>query len=110
VDKGEQASRAGALSRHPNDDPQREDTVAEYHPQLEPEASISEMRSLLSTGPTLPVRFQELQDKVAQDHEYQELHSTILNGFPAHRHQLPETCKRYWALKEHLSIDDGLII
>ena len=64
----------------------------------------------LWTGPTLPVCLQELQDKVTQDHEYQELRSTILNGFPAHRHQLPETCKRYWTLKEHLSIDDGLII
>jgi len=32
-----------ALSRHLNDDPQREDTIAKYDPQLEPEASISEL-------------------------------------------------------------------
>ena len=51
---------------------------------------------------------QDLRDKTAQDSQYQELHSIILNGFPAH--QLLETCKQFWAIKEHLSIDDGLIV
>lgn len=51
-----------------------------------------------------------LSIKAAQDPQYQELHSIIRNGFPAHRRQLPETCKPFWAVKEHLSIDDCLIV
>ena len=46
--KPECSLRAIHLMWHPNDDPQREDTVAEYDPQLEPEVSISEIRSPLS--------------------------------------------------------------
>ena len=99
-----------ALSRHPSDVPQCGDMIAEHDPQLQPEASISEIRALSSVEGALPARLQELRDRAAQDDEYQELLCTILNGFPAHRHQLSETCKRYWAVKEHLSIDDGLIV
>ena len=42
--------------------------------------------------------------------EYQQLRTFIINGFPDHRSQLPEPCKRYWHTCEHLSIDDNLIV
>ena len=108
--KGCEHHAPDALSRHPSDVPQREDMIAEHDPQLQPEASISEIRALSCVETALPARLQELRDRAAQDAEYQELLSTILNGFPAHRHQLSETCKRYWTVKEHLSVDDGLIV
>ena len=99
-----------ALSQHPTKDPRREDTIAEHDSQPNPEVSISEIRALSCMDSTMPARLQDLHDKAAQDPEYQELYSTILNGFPTHRHQLPTTCKRFWGVKEHLSIDDGLIV
>ena len=108
--KGCEHHAPDALSRHPSDVPQREDMIAEHDPQLQPEASISEIRALSCVETALPARLQELRDRAAQDAEYQELLSTILNGFPAHRHQLSETCKRYWTVKEHLSVDDVLIV
>ena len=108
--KGSDNHAPDALSRHPTTDPNREDTIAEHDAQLNPEVPISEIRALSSMDSVIPTRLQDLHDKAAQDSQYQELHSIILNGFPAHRHQLPETCKLFWAVKEHLSIDDGLIV
>ena len=87
-----------------------EDTIAEHDAQLNPEVTISEIRALSSTDGNIPTRLQDLCNKAAQDSQYQQLHSIILNGFPAHHHQLPETCKQFWAIKEHLSIDDVLIV
>ena len=34
----------------------------------------------------------------------------ILNGFPDHRSQLPDSCKQYWTIHDHLTIDDDLIV
>ena len=108
--KGSNHHAPDALSRHPTKDPHSEDTIAEHDTQLNPELTILEIRALSSTDSNIPTRLQDLHDIAAQDPQYQELHSIILNGFPAHRHQLPETCKQFWAIKEHLSIDDGLIV
>ena len=108
--KGSNHQALDALSRHPTKDPHSEDMIAEHDEQLNPEVTISEIRALSSTGSILPTRLQDLHDNAAEDPAYQDLHTIILNGFPAHRHQLPESCKQFWAIKEHLSIDDGLIV
>ena len=99
-----------ALSRHPTRDPCNEDTLAESDPQLGPEVSVSEIRSVSCMGLTLPTRLRDLRDQAAQDTEYQALHSTILNGFPANRHQLAESCKQFWGIRQHLSVDNDLIV
>ena len=33
-----------------------------------------------------------------------------MQGFPNHRGDLPESCKRYWQLRHHLTVDDDLIV
>jgi len=91
-------------------DPCNEDTMAETDSQLCPEITISEIWAVSCMGSTLPTHLQGLKDEAAQDKAYQELYSTILNGFSAYCHQLPETCKQFRAIKEHLSIDHGLIV
>ena len=53
---------------------------------------------------------QELREQAAKDPEYQQLQTVILNGFPSHRQQLPEACRRFWNVREHLSVDDGSIV
>ena len=34
----------------------------------------------------------------------------ITQGFPDHRNQLPDRCRHYWNVREHLTVDDGLIV
>ena len=63
-----------------------------------------------SSEPLVNTRLQDLQEKAANDPEYQQLREIILNGFPDHRQQLPESCRRFWNVREHLSIDNGLIV
>ena len=53
---------------------------------------------------------QELQDNAANDPEYQQLREVILKGFPDHQQQLPESCRRFRNVREHLSIDGGFIV
>ena len=38
------------------------------------------------------------------------MHHTITRGFPDHRNQLPEACRCYWNIREHLTIDYGFIV
>ena len=33
-----------------------------------------------------------------------------MDGFPDHRAQLPDECRRYWNVRDRLSVDDGLIV
>ena len=65
---------------------------------------------LSGSEPLTTTRLQELQDNAANDPEYQQLREMILKGFPDHRQQLPESCRRFWNVREHLSIDGGFIV
>ena len=108
--KGSSHSAPDALSRNPVSTPVMDDSLAEYDSQQSPEASIAEIRALSSVEPLPTTRLQELNDNAANDPDYQQLRDIILNGFPDHRHQLPESCRRFWNVREHLSIDEGLIV
>ena len=56
------------------------------------------------------LRLQELGKHAKQDDQYQLLGNFILNGFPKHRRQLPESCRKYWNVHQHLTLDDDLIV
>ena len=56
------------------------------------------------------MHLKDLKDHADQDQEYQQLKLLIPQGFPDHQSQLSELCRRYWHAREHLSIDDDLII
>jgi len=58
--KGSNHHAPDALSCHPTRDPSNKDTVAETDPQLCPEVTISEIRTLSCMGFTLPTRLQDL--------------------------------------------------
>ena len=74
-----------------------------------PEMSTADIRAIMDTNLTNP-HLQDLRYHAVQDPEYQQLQKVILEGFPAHRNQLHEPCQRYWNVREHLSIDDNLIV
>ncbi len=59
------------------------------------ETTIAEIRAI-SSGQQESTWLQDLRKHAQQDHEYQQLHHYISNGFPEHRTQLPDECKRYW--------------
>ena len=44
------------------------------------------------------------------DPTYQKVKHYILQGLPAHRHQLPDDCKAFWGAWEYLTIEDDLIL
>ena len=108
--KGSNHNAPGALSRNPVSDPQSENTLAGYDNQNKLAMSTTEIRVITTLESPTSARLEELQQQAAQDPEYQQLLSVIFNGFPDHRQQLPNSCRRFWSVREQLSVDDGLII
>ena len=56
------------------------------------------------------MHLQELRQHAAQDDTYQALREFITKGFPTDKASLPELLKPFWGVKDHLSIDDELIV
>ena len=108
--KGSTNAAPDALSRYPIKEPTQDDAIAECEEDHTPTVSISEMRVRQSGSTEESVRLQDLRQQARQDEEYQQLKGIIMQGFPNHRGDLPESCKRYWQLRHHLTIDDGLIV
>ena len=104
--KGSKNDAPDALSRNPVSDPEPHELLAELDVDNNPDTSLAEIRSINNES----LRLQELREHSEQDPEYQELKNFILNGFPSHRSQLRENCKRYWNVREHLTLDDDLIV
>ena len=98
-----------ALSRNPVSDPLPHELMAEYDPQNHPESSIAEIRAASASNHS-SLRLQDLRQHAEADQEYQQIQHYIRNGFPDHRHQLPEQCRRYWNVRSQLALDDGLIV
>ena len=107
--KGKNNHAPDALSRNPVSDPQPQEMLAEQDGFDDPEMSIAEIRAVINDN-TESIRLQDLRRHAESDQEYDQLRHYIINGFPDHRNQLPETCKRYWNVREHLTLDDNLIV
>ena len=52
----------------------------------------------------------ELKKQCDKDAEYQELKKTIMDGFPDSKENLPMAMKKFWRIKEHLSVEDNFIL
>ena len=98
-----------ALSRNPVSDPQPQDMLVECDDSSSPETTIAEIRAIISEQQE-SVRLQDLRKHGEQDPEYQQLMHYIRNGFPEHRNQMPDECKRYWSVRNQLALDDDLIV
>ena len=83
--------------------------LAEYDEDSTPELSLSEIRAVNNEG-SESIRLQEMRQQTLQDEEYQCLKQMIMKGFPDHRSQVPELCRRYWQARHHLTIEDDLIV
>ena len=101
--KGSKNDRPDALSHHPVQDPEMTDTLAKLDIHDDPDMSIAEIRAV-SDQHNESLHLQELRKHAEQDEQYQVLRSFILNGFPKHRKQLPESCRKYWEHSPTLNI------
>ena len=107
--KGSLNSAPDALSRNPVSDPSTEEMLAERSEEDELEMSIAEIRAVASNHQE-SVRLQVLRQYAGEDVVYQQLLHYIRDGFPEHRSQLPEECRRFWNVRSHLSVDEGLVV
>ena len=56
------------------------------------------------------LHLQELRQHTDKDPEYQALKETILHGFPNTKAELQASLKKFWSIKDHLSINDDFIV
>ena len=107
--KGAKIQAADALSRHPCCKPTQGDDLAEFDLL---NGTISQIRAASTEHTWEPenLHLQELRRHAADDPEYQTLKELIMTGFPNERDAMAEPMKKYWAIKDRLSVDDDLVV
>ena len=115
--KGPTNKAADALSRHPYQTPGHGDDLAEQevhthdNRRTDQGLSISQIRaSSLESATQENLHIHELRKHSEDDREYQDLKQVITSGFPNQKSTLPEGLKKFWGIKDHLTIDDDLIV
>ena len=110
--KGAKNQAADALSRHPCCKPTKGDDLAEFDLLNGEAPSISQIRAASTEHTWEPenLHLQELRRHAADDPEYQTLKELIMTGFPNERNAMAEPMKKYWAIKDRLSVDDDLVV
>ena len=117
--KGTKNEAADALSRHPHHAPvEGDDDLAEYDIDLQRSkehgtlaVSVMEIRQLTAEPEDLKnLHLQELRQRVETDREYQDLKCVIQNGFPDQKGSMPDHLKKYWGVRDTISVDDDLIV
>jgi transposase InsO family protein len=101
--KGSQHLAADALSRSPVRAAGEEDMVDAD--QDEPSAS-----HLFTVSAGDDLQLDEVRAAAAQDETAQSLLRTVVDGFPSRKADLPVELRPYWAVHEHLAVDDGLVV
>ena len=94
--KGSANNAPDALSRSPTMEPQQEDMLPENDEHNVPDLSIAELRATQVQQREESIRLQELLKHANEDEEYQLLKAVICKGFPNHRSELTEMCRKYW--------------
>lgn len=109
--KGAQNYAADALSRHPCHKPGTGDDLAEHDPHSGEAPSLSQIRaSNDDPWESENLHLQELRRHANEDPEYQCLKEVIQTGFPNEKNLLSQPMTKFWAMKDHLSIDDDLVV
>ena len=116
--KGSQHEATDALSRFPHSSPNSDDELAEQEievadsqEQAHQAMSLAQVRASTLPEPSHEnLHLQELRQHTDKDLEYQALKKTVLHGFPNTKAELQASLKKFWSIKDHLSIDDDFII
>ena len=102
--KGTDNAFADALSRYPVQQPSPDDELGQ-----DPSVSGLSIRACLRDDSS-NLRMHTLQEAALADPDYQLLRQTVLNGFPACKTALPHPLRPYWNGREHLSVDNSLVL
>ena len=116
--KGTKNEAADALSRHPLQTPcVGDDDLAEREVDIDnnqtPNSqapSLAQIRASTLQPEEENLHLHELRQHAEDDQEYQDLRKVIVDGFPNQRGLMTEPLKKFWAIKDNLSVDDGLIV
>ena len=101
--KGSSNNASDVLSRHPISESASQDMLAEVDILNQPEPSISEIRATTTTMQCNP-HLEMLRKAAKDDAEYQQSRQFVINGFPPHRSQLPDSWKQYWMVRNNLTM------
>ena len=107
--KGSLNHAPDALSRNPTNNLEPHETLAEFDLDHNQAPTVAEIR-VTTTPPIDNLRLQSLRDIASNDPDYQTLKQYIINGFPNQHKQLPDSCRPYWSIHTHLSVEDNLIV
>ena len=99
----------GKETLNPSEKPAKDDELAKLETNDKTLATgPKDIRAMSREDENLPLH--KLRGKAVENKEYQDLKMLIHNGFPDIQAELPENIRKYWRIKEHLSIDDELIL
>ncbi|XP_063952151.1 uncharacterized protein K02A2.6-like [Lytechinus pictus] len=57
-----------------------------------------------------PDRLSQLKEETAKDAEFAALREVVVRGWPERRRDLPRHLQSYWAFRDELAVEDGLIL
>ena len=114
--KGKEHALPDALSRAPVSNPSADDLVDETATQQSVKfitafsvAAIFSEQTQQEPHLVDPLLV-ELRDAGAADPAYKKLINIIEDGFPRNPESLDKDIRQYWGVREHLSVDDGLVL
>ena len=103
--KGSNNCFADALSRNPADDPTTSDELGE-----DPSLSALSVHDCIRQNSVAILRHWELIEAATSDPDCQKLLNAVRYGFPSQYHDLCAAIKPFWTIREHLSVDSGLVM
>lgn len=104
---------------HPHQAPNVGDDLAEYEINMHPWSPTNSKSSTYqsfsyeaSSHHSENLHLQELRKCTNEDKEYQDLNcgNSLQNGFPNQKSSLSDHQKKFWGIKDHLTINDDLIV
>ena len=112
---------ADSISRYPTGSPNPDlsflqDDIYESDDNMESSitgnaiSSLAAVTNVSTLAAVQAVTWHDVQTETASDPIMMSLHNTILDGFPSHRHDLPEEIRSYFQFRDHLSIVDGVVM
>lgn len=107
--KGAEHAFADALSRAPIRNPTSDDELGED----DPVHGLAVRACLHQDGAgsrSLGLEFHEIRDAARTDEMYQHLIVLVRDGFPAGKHLLPPDLAPFWNGREHLTVDNGIVL
>ena len=101
---GKENTGADALSRAPVDKASNDDQLGEGPKHYTARAAVNSITG--SSAQASDIILEKVRAAAAKDDTMQQLHSTILHGFPNDKGNLPLPLRPFWAMREQLAVEE----